>query len=56
MKLSNERRKTYNPNTQSIIVWSIEDVQQQNNGLTDAQAMHVLRVMRNRHDACIGIS
>ena len=45
-----------NPKTQIAIIWSIEDVQSIRNDLTDEQAMEVLLLVKNRHDASIGVN
>lgn len=46
----------FDKNTQIAIVWSIEDVQGQDDSLTDAEAMNVLDVLEDKHDANYGIS
>lgn len=46
----------FDKNTQIAIIWSIEDVQGQNETLTDEEAMNVLDVLKDRHDCNYGIS
>jgi hypothetical protein len=38
------------------ITWSYEDVQQQDPTLTDDEARQVLKLMKDGHDATIGIN
>lgn len=38
------------------ITWDIEDVLQQDNTLTIEQAREVLQMLKQQHDACIGIN
>ena len=38
------------------IVWSVDDVKEQCNWLTDEQARDVLHNLKHKHDACIGIN
>jgi len=44
-----------NPHTQISVIWSVEDVQILNSGLTDEQALNVLHSVKKNHDASIGI-
>lgn len=46
----------FDKNTQIAIVWSIEDVQGQDETLTDEEAMNVLDMLENKHDCNYGIS
>ena len=45
----------YDPETQIAIIWSIEDVKAGSPGLSDAQAMEVLKRVKQDHNAEWGI-
>ena len=38
------------------ISWHINDIKGQNSSLTDNQAREVLKELKRRHDACLGIN
>jgi len=46
----------FDPERQIAIIWSIEDVQLARPDLTDKQAMNVLEIIKNKHDATIGVT
>lgn len=45
-----------NADNQIAIIWSIEDVQQERPDLSDEQAMEVLKKVKDKHDATIGVN
>ena len=54
-KLLSEYQR-FDRNTQISIIWSIEDVQDVNDGLTNEEAFEVLKALRRHHDANYGIN
>lgn len=46
----------YDPATQIVIVWSVDDVLEMRKDLTNEQAMQVLRLVDKHHDASIGVN
>lgn len=46
----------FDPNTQIAIIWDIEDVKEVRSDMNDVQAMEVLRRLKDKHDASIGIN
>ena len=45
----------YDPNRQIAIIWSVEDVQEIREDLSDEQAMKVLFIVKQTHDAEQGV-
>ena len=46
----------YDPATQIVIVWSIEDILERRHDLTSEQAKEVLDLVNRRHDCNYGVS
>lgn len=46
----------FDENRQIAIIWSVEDVQEVRENLSDEQAMKVLKEVKLRHDANIGVN
>ena len=46
----------FNLETQISIIWSIEDVQDVNDGLTNEEAFEVLKALKRYHDANYGVN
>tara|TARA_R110000868_G_scaffold34728_1_gene125168 strand:+ start:1568 stop:1948 length:381 start_codon:yes stop_codon:yes gene_type:complete len=47
---------TWDSNSEIAIIWSIEDIQESNNNLTNEQAFDVLTTLDRYHDYSYGIS
>jgi hypothetical protein len=46
----------FDPETQIAIIWDVEDVAEVRPGLTDEQAVGVLRLAKKHHDATTGVN
>jgi hypothetical protein len=47
---------TYDTQRQIAIIWDIEDVKSLDSNLNDNEAMEVLKLVKDRHDASLGIN
>lgn len=50
------KEEFYNQETQVAIPWSIEDIKKDRPDLTDEECLNVLFVIKEKHDANIGIN
>ena len=54
--MSMESQNEFDPNKQIAITWHVDDVKSIRPDLTDEQAMDVLREVKRKHNADLGVS
>lgn len=55
-KYVHKDKSLYPSKTSISIVWDIEDVREVDDSLTDEECMHVLQLIKNTHDATLGVN